>query len=247
MTRRARTTRQPAHSAAMPAKAWPILVPLLVLVFATACTVRLELASPRVAPGDLAASSAGLAGHERWLAWTPGAPEPPREDGITLAAVTPIARPEVAVQLLPDIAGVRALAAAPPDPPIPAFRPGGEISEVPEARVASAAGSILLPPGDDKSSDGSPDEPAAAVRALQPGSPAVRLPDPAAEPTVVALAPGLSLASPGRRYDLAWMAGLRGRSIEPAAGLMHGLMTRRQSARRGRAGPIRLFPLAEPT
>jgi hypothetical protein len=74
---------------------------LLVAGVAAACTVRVELTSQRAVPGDLAATSSGLAKHHGWSDDVlDERPEPPAR-GLALAAVLPPDDPRGPIELLP--------------------------------------------------------------------------------------------------------------------------------------------------
>lgn len=206
---------------------------LLVSVFLIgACTVRVELASNRPVPGDLAAGSTGLTGQGRWLDATPVTPDEAATDGVAIADIQASGRsPHLLVRLRPREAGPAraasergsagiATARLPLPPPakpvrIAAAGAGAPPDAAPAARDA-AAGPPAAPAMRTAVVAGWPDaaEPPAAASPLRAAGIA---PDALPAPNLV-VAPGIELARPGTRYQLARLALARPDSIAPAAG-----------------------------
>lgn len=253
----------------------------------TACTLRIEFASPRAVPGDLAATSSGLAGHEQRLFEMPGEAEPPPEAGIEVASLPP---PGGVLQLWPLVRerrqkeagrGGHPDAADPLRPQVgdlPAASAPAHAERSPSWSGAAAPALAVLPQRAARGAAVAALVPAPIIPPAPPRPPGL---EPPASPTVLAvlppppkpawllaldetarragsggadrrrsdpqlvLAPGLELALPEQRYDLAWLSAISGRLdlIEPAAGPLFRPVPRREPAA-ARGSPIRLFPSA---
>lgn len=212
---------------------------ICLLVLVGACTVRVELASPRAAPGDLAASSTGLTGHGRWFERTPAAPDQPSYDGVAIADIRAIDRQPHLLVRLPSaadrsmasdpeqqdemhVAAARLLPVPPPSKPVDmALRARDERRHALVAAVlrpGPAAPSEGRRPaqvvGSPGAASGAPATSERAAAQPRPSASALPASHPAAE---LALAPGVELLRPGGRYDLARMTSARSGSAAGAS------------------------------